>query len=180
MFLHRVDGDLALKLIGPNDADELYQLTDHSRNHLRTWLGWVDSNDSVEDTREFIKNGLRNYAENRGIPACILFRGNIAGIIGTQDTDWTNRSTSIGYWLCEDYIGKGIMTRAVKALTNYLIQELKINRVEIRAAEKNVSSRSIPERLGYTQEGKIRQAEWLYDHYVDHIVYSMLAHEWSK
>lgn len=72
------------------------------------------------------------------------------------------------------------MTKAAKALTDYAFQELKLNRVDIRAAEGNSKSRAIPERLGFVCEGRIRQAEWLYDRYADHIVYGMLADEWTS
>ncbi|MCP3029096.1 GNAT family N-acetyltransferase [Halobacillus sp. A5] len=179
MFVHKIDDELSLKLMEMKDADELYELTNTSRNHLRTWLGWVDDNESIKHTKEFIQMGLNKYAAHQGISACILYKGKIAGVIGTHAADWTNRSTSIGYWLGEEFINKGIMTRSVKALTNYLIKDLHLNRIEIRAAESNNSSRAIPERLGFTEEGRLRQVEWLYDHYVDHVVYSILAEDWS-
>ncbi|MEC0276957.1 GNAT family N-acetyltransferase, partial [Peribacillus frigoritolerans] len=67
-----------------------------------------------------------------------------------------------------------------KALTDYAFIELKLDKVEIRVAEENKKSRGIPERLGFINEGCIRQAEWLYDHYVDHIVYGMLTKDWNK
>ena len=70
------------------------------------------------------------------------------------------------------------MTRSCKALVNFVFDEIGLNRVEIRAAVHNWKSRAIPERLGFTQEGIIRDAEWLYDHYVDHVVYGMLKREW--
>src|SRR5690625_199905 len=85
----------------------------------------------------------------------------------------------IGYWLDIEHQGKGIMTRAVRALTDYAFEEFDLNRVDIRAAVGNVKSRAIPERLGYKKEGVLRQSEWLYDHFVDHAVYSMLKSEWN-
>lgn len=64
-------------------------------------------------------------------------------------------------------------------MVDYAFNELNLNRVEIRCAVENKKSRAIPERLHFVNEGCIRQAEWLYDHYVDHIVYGMLKEEWK-
>ena len=85
----------------------------------------------------------------------------------------------IGYWLGEEFQGKGIMTAASRILIHYAFDEFQLNRVEIRCAVGNTRSRAIPERLGFIQEGMIGDGEWLYDHYVDLIVYRMLAREWT-
>jgi len=71
------------------------------------------------------------------------------------------------------------MTKVCEALTEYAFRELELNKVDIRAAEKNLRSRRIPERLNFKQEGTIRSAEWINDHYVDHVVYGMLKNEWK-
>jgi ribosomal-protein-serine acetyltransferase len=72
------------------------------------------------------------------------------------------------------------MTKACKAFVNYAIRDLKLNRVEIRVAIENTKSRAIPERLGFVQEGRIRKAEWIYDHYLDQYIYGMLAEDWDN
>ncbi|GAA0361290.1 hypothetical protein GCM10008932_12410 [Alkalibacterium iburiense] len=84
------------------------------------------------------------------------------------------------YWLGETYQGKGIMSKALEAMIAYGINDLSLNRVEIRVATENYKSRALPERFNFTKEGVIREAEWLYDHYVDHILYLLLADEWKN
>ena len=54
-----------------------------------------------------------------------------------------------------------------------------LNRVEIRAAPENLRSRAIPERLGFTEEGTLRQAERVGDRYLDNTVYAVLAEDWK-
>jgi len=71
------------------------------------------------------------------------------------------------------------VTEAVKELLNIGFGELRLNKIEIRCAEKNSKSRAIPERLGFTYEATLRQRELLYTKYVDHVVYSMLASEYN-
>lgn len=180
MFVHQIDEDVAIRLTALHDAEEIFELTDGSRHYLREWLPWLDTTKTVKDTKEFIQYSLQNYAENKSLNTVILFKGKIVGVAGFNELDWSNKIAYIGYWLSRDYQGYGIMTKVSKALTTYAFKELKLNRVDIRAAEGNLKSRAIPERLKFENEGKIRNAEWLYDHYVDHIVYGMLREDWEK
>jgi RimJ/RimL family protein N-acetyltransferase len=70
--------------------------------------------------------------------------------------NWETRKFEIGYWMDSRYTKKGYMTEAVELLTNFTFNELLANRVEIRCDPKNINSRRIPERLGYTLEGTLR------------------------
>ncbi len=72
------------------------------------------------------------------------------------------------------------MTEACRAMVNHAFRELGLNRVGIACATENHRSRAIPERLGFRQEGVQRQAEWLYDRFVDRALYAMLASEWRE
>ncbi len=179
MFAYRISSDLELRLLEERHAEELFSLTDHNREYLREWLPWLDDTRSVEDTKNFIRKSLEQFANSSGFQAGIWFKGDLAGVVGYHRIDWPNRMTSIGYWLGASYQGQGLMTAACRALVKYAVDDLKLNRVEIRCAASNTKSRAIPERLDFNQEGVLRQAEWLYDHFVDHVVYAMLASEWT-
>ncbi|WP_313892389.1 GNAT family protein [Psychrobacillus sp.] len=180
MFTYNIDDKTALKMLDLQDAEALFTLTVESKETLREWLPFIDYTKSVDDTKNFIQSTMKQYSENNGFQAGIWYDGKIAGVIGFHKIDWNNKSTSIGYWLGNDYVGLGLMTKSVEAFVDYAFKEIKLNRVEIRAAVENKKSRAIPERLGFTEEGCVRQTEWLYDHYVDHIVYGMLAADWKS
>ncbi|MBD0380235.1 GNAT family N-acetyltransferase [Paenibacillus sedimenti] len=179
MFSNQINDDIHLKLLETRFADELFALSDKNRDYLREWLPWLDATVSVEQTRNFIQSTLKAYADNNGFNCGIFYKGRIAGCIGLHGIDWINKKTSIGYWLGADFQGQGIMTLACKAVIDYVFNDLSLNRVEIRAAEHNSKSRAIPVRLNFVYEGKVRQAEWLYDHYVDHMVYGLLKEDWN-
>ncbi|RIW38508.1 N-acetyltransferase [Bacillus salacetis] len=180
MFIHKIDEDLSLKLPDPRDAEEFFKLTDSSREYLREWLPWLDGTRTPEDTKEFLSTALANYAAQKSMTTLILFKGKVAGTAGFNSIDWSSSIAYVGYWLGSEFQGNGIMTRAVSALTDYAFHDLQLNKVEVRAAVQNKKSRSIPERLNFTNEGKIRQAEKLYGQFVDHQVYGMLADEWNN
>lgn len=179
MFAYEVDEEITLRLLASHDALPLFQLTDRSRNYLREWLPWIDGTRTVFDSEKFIQSTWRSFEEKSGLSVGIFYRGTLCGMCGYNGIDWANRIGFIGYWLGQDFQGNGIMSRAVRGLTDYGIYQLGLNRIEIRAAVENKKSRAVAERLGFTPEGIIRQGEWLYDHYVDHVVYGLLAREWQ-
>ncbi|MFD0675335.1 MULTISPECIES: GNAT family N-acetyltransferase [unclassified Paenibacillus] len=174
------DGELELRLCEVKYAAQLYELVNNNRAHLREWLPWVDSTRSAAYTQMFLESCVRQLAANNGFNCFLFYRGELAGNIGLHSIDWTHRKTSIGYWLASGYEGKGLMTKSCHAVVDHLFGVMKLNRVEIKAGELNVRSRAIPEKLGFKLEGVVRQAEWLYDHYIDHAVYGMLAQEWKQ
>lgn len=179
MFSHRIDDDLKLCLPEERHAEEVAALIKQNLAYLREWMPWVKEDYGVADAHEYIKRNLQQFAERRSFGMHIVFRNRIAGGIGYNILDWSNQRTEIGYWLSASYQGRGLMTKACRALIDYAFTELKLNRVEIHCATENRKSRMIPERLGFTQEGVWRQAEWLHDHFVDLVVYGMLAREWQ-
>ncbi|MCA1632950.1 MAG: GNAT family N-acetyltransferase, partial [Acidobacteria bacterium] len=162
------------------DAAEATALVRQNLAHLKEWLPWATDNFSVEDSLEFIRRNRRQFAENQGYAVHILYRGQHAGNIGYNHIDWTHRTTQLGYWLAASFQGKGIMTRACRAVVDYAFREFKLNRVDIHCGLGNAKSRAIPERLGFKQEGVFRQAEWVRDHFNDLAVYAMLAEEWRE
>jgi ribosomal-protein-serine acetyltransferase len=96
-------------------------------------------------------------------------------VIGYVTVDWTSRSTRIGYWLDERQQGKGTITAAVRLLVDHALTTWQLNRVEIVVATENRRSRAIPERLGFREEGTLRQYQLVDGRYLDCLVYSMLA-----
>ena len=181
MPLHHfgVDQELELHIFHEKDAATLFAITDQNRTYLRPWLSWVDRTQGVEDSLAFIRDNLLRYAENRGFSCGIWYLGQLVGTIGYHDIDWSDRKVEIGYWLIEAMQGKGIMTRVCRSMVLYAFETLRLNKIEIHCATGNTRSCAIPQRLGFTLEGVIRQGEWLYDHFVDLNVYGILASEWS-
>lgn len=180
MFTLEVNEDIYLRMLSARDAEDMFTLIDTSREYLRRWLPWIEETKQVEDSLEFIKHTFYAYNNRQGLTAGIFYRDTFVGVIGYNRLDFTNHIGTIGYWLGEKYQHQGIMTKTVAAITTYGFEELRLNRIEIRVAPENKSSIAIPERLQFTKEGTLRQAEKLYGHYVDHHLFSMLKEEWKQ
>jgi ribosomal-protein-serine acetyltransferase len=175
-----INAKTVLRPIEENDALEMFTLIEQDRAHLRPWLPWLDTTLSAQDLLGYIRSVQQQYAQSQSLTCSIIYDGHLAGSIGYNSIDWQDRKTELGYWLGAAFEGKGLMTQACEEMLWFAFNVLELNKVEIHCATGNTRSRAIPERLHFTQEGTIRQAQWLYDHYVDLVVYGMLASEWKR
>ena len=169
---------LSLRPLVIEDAKALFALTDANRQYLKQWLPWLDSNPKVEDTRAFIERTVESTRLGQEFVSAICYDHAIVGLVGIHNLSWNNRSGGLGYWLSAAHQGKGIMTLACQAMMDYGFTALNLNRIDICCAVDNHKSAAVAKRLGLTYEGTLREAEWLYDHFVDWKVHSMLSHEW--
>jgi ribosomal-protein-serine acetyltransferase len=144
-----VSETIMLKLVEVNDAEQIFKTIDAQRQYLGTWLPFVELTKKPEDTIQFI----RSVNRDQELVFVMLFQGEFAGLIGFKNTDLLNRKTEIGYWLSEPFQHKGIVTLSVKSLVKYAFDKLRLNRVEINCASENVSSKRIPQKLGFQFEG---------------------------
>ncbi|AJY77306.1 GNAT family N-acetyltransferase [Paenibacillus beijingensis] len=179
MFSCKLNDLIELRLLEARYARTLFHTVDRNRDYLYRWLPWVEYTETADDMKALIEFDMNRFAENDGFSAGIFEQGNVIGVVSFQEIDWRHRKTSIAYWLSEDRQGRGIMTAACTEMVHYAMITLELNRVEIRARVDNARSRAIPERLGFTQEGVLRQEEYSGGRYHDHAVYGMLADEWK-
>lgn len=168
-----------LRLLEEADAGELHALVEENRAYLSRWLPWPAAQ-TRRETEAFLRRSREQLEARNGFQAALVSDGRIVGVAGYHGVDWVNRSTSLGYWLEERSQGRGAMTEAARALTGHALIAWDLNRVEIRAAPGNLRSRAIPERLGFREEGTLREAERVGGHYLDSVVYSMLAADWPR
>jgi ribosomal-protein-serine acetyltransferase len=153
---------------------------DANREHLRPWMFWVDDTRTVSDSEIFVRKALEGFARGTEIHLGIWVDGQLAGILGANTIDPVKCYAEIGYWLGERFQGRGIMTRSVRALIDYLLGERRLNRVEIRCAASNRRSRAVAERLGFRQEGRLKRASPARDEFEDLLIFGMLAEEWEE
>jgi ribosomal-protein-serine acetyltransferase len=180
MFRHIIEPGLELRLNDHQHADEMFATVEANREYLRRFMPWVDKSKSVDDTKDFIRKMITRLADNDGFAAGIWENDRYIGNIGFHWIRWERRFTEIGYWLAAGAQGRGIMTKACTAMIDHAFNAWKLNKVEIRCDPENARSRAIPERLGFKQEGILRQILTGGDDQLhDSVVYGMLANEWA-
>jgi len=173
-FLEVGDG-IELRRLDVDDAESLQEVIDRNRERLRPWMWWADGS-TLETTRAFIQAAIDGELDD---PVGLYVDGELIGAMG-MSADPVSGNREIGYWIASSHEGRGIVTRAARALITYAFTDLGCHRIEISAAVENARSRAIPERLGFQHEGTLRESGQNPLGYFDSEVYGLLEHEWPR
>lgn len=180
MLSIKLDNGIILKELELSSAKNLFDLICSNRNYLRKWLTWVDETKHLDDTINYIQSVLNMDMFCGRYVLEIWHYDCLAGVIDFHNGDKINMIIEIGYWLAENYQGKGIMTKSCISCIDYAFLELGFNRIVIKCAVGNERSKAIPERLHFTFEGIEREGQNLNGEYTDLIVFSMLKRDWLR
>ncbi len=146
---------LTLRRFKIDDAQAMFDTWANDERVTR-FLTW-DVHGTV-DVTEFVVNDWCNFYEKQDFYNwAIEFEGKIIGSIGCVDTDERSERGEIGYCIGFDYWGKGIVTEAVTAVTDYLLNDIGYNRLEIAHATENPASGKVAIKCGYKYEGTKRE-----------------------
>lgn len=151
---------LALPKIG--DGKTIRPAILETFDDLKLTMPWAKTIPSIEDCEEFVRQAAANWIfknnEEPYLPLFIFCRHSMdfIGSAGYHHMNWDIPSLEAGYWLRQSSMGKGIMTEAINALTQYAFKQLHVKRLAITCDIKNLRSKKIPERLGYCLEGVLK------------------------
>jgi RimJ/RimL family protein N-acetyltransferase len=129
-----------------------------SIEELQPWMPWARNIPKMEETEINIRRSRLHFLDRTDLRLLLILKetGQLIGSSGLHRIDWQSRKFEIGYWVRTSYGNQGYITEAVEAITNYAVQELHANRIEIRCDGRNSRSARVAERQGFTLEGILR------------------------
>jgi ribosomal-protein-alanine N-acetyltransferase len=112
---------------------------------------------SVEAERKWLKGNPEKKRKNYEHNFAILYNGKLVGGIGIKIDQHRKQNGEIGYFLDENYWGKGIVTKAVKLVEKIGFTKLNLHRIEIIMNPKHKASEKVAIKNGYKKEGLMRE-----------------------
>ncbi|RDW17189.1 GNAT family N-acetyltransferase [Oceanobacillus arenosus] len=149
---------LFIRMALPGDGKVVYDAMNASRQDLNKWLEFALFEQTLEQVEQMVREAHIHFLKRIELRFHIFHKktGEFIGSASLHHINWSVPKFEIGYWIDSRQSGKGYMLEAIEGLTFYAFYALRANRVEILCDSKNVKSRAIPERLGYTLEGTLR------------------------
>lgn len=202
MFNLKIDEEIHVRNIHPDDAEALFDLIERNRARLRPWIGPSSLPETAKATRAFTVRCLFNfYGEqigpseldqyhpelesyfppaHRPLDLGIWFRGELAGTVFMSRLSDSSTALEFGYWITEEHECQGIITRCVGVLMDYAIDEMGIQRFVIGCAANNQRSRAVPERLGYRLHVTKPNGEVVGEFVYDRAIYGIRSSDYRK
>ncbi len=109
-----------------------------------------------QDGKDYISFILSSDPNNVFAFAIAYFGKVIGNISVTRQDNIYRLSAELGYYLAEEYWGKGIMTEAVKQICDYVFSNSDIIRIQAQTFAFNHASRRVLEKAGFQLEGTLR------------------------
>lgn len=137
------------------DAERLAEIANNKKiyDNLRDYFPHPYS---IDDARKYI--ALQRKSDNKlSRTFAIVVDGKVVGNIGAIfKEDIYRKNAEIGYFLDEEYWGKGIVTKAIKMLTAYVFENFDIIRVYAEPFSRNAGSRRCLEKAGFRLEAELK------------------------
>jgi RimJ/RimL family protein N-acetyltransferase len=149
---------LLIRMPKPGDGKAVYDAIQASIDELKPWMPFAQKEQSEQETEINIRDAYVKFINREDLRLLIFLKdtGEFIASSGLHRINWDVPKFEIGYWIDTRYSGKGYITEAVQEISNFAFNELKARRIEIRCDSKNEKSRKIPERLGFTLEGILK------------------------
>ena len=113
---------------------------------------------------------------SRSLHLCIAVDGCAAGGIGLIAGEGISEKTAqFGYWLGEQYWGKGIGIAAAEAMVAHAKTNLSFVRLEAPVFAWNPRSMRLLERIGFTKEGILRRSVYKDGQVTDSVMYALVT-----
>ncbi len=155
------------------DVDTLVALA----NDRTIWRNMRDQfpHPYTPDNAVFFLNNLANNAELGIVRAIETAAGTVVGSVGIHfKNDVNRRSAEIGYWLGTAFWGSGLMTEAVRTLTDYAFSAFDLARIYGLVFAWNPASGRVLEKAGYMLEARLRDAITKDGETIDGLLYARL------
>jgi ribosomal-protein-alanine N-acetyltransferase len=144
---------ISLREYADSDLDRLVTLA-NNQNVSRFLVSTFPYPYMRVDAEWWIGIGSRH---NGAITRVIEYQGVFVGSTGiTPQGGWRQHLGEIGYWLGEDYWGKGIATAALRQMTDYGFNQLRFRKLFAGVVAPNIASMRVLEKCGYQREGILK------------------------
>jgi [ribosomal protein S5]-alanine N-acetyltransferase len=168
---------LRLRFVEERDIDAFFAI--YSDPQVARYLS-KPAQTEREQAVKMVGNVLAGYADGSSVTFAMERRDDraVTGIVMLFRFNEESRRAEIGYSMARAYWGQGYMDEALRAVIDYAFTTLDLNRIEADIDPRNANSAKSLKRLGFREEGVLRERWIVAGEKSDTAYYGLLADEW--
>jgi ribosomal-protein-alanine N-acetyltransferase len=171
-------GDVKLRIAKMRDSKPLEKLILGNRSWLRPWEATNPGAPNSFDVRSQLRGLIRQLDDESGIPFVIEVEGVVQGQLNVANIMYGSVSSAvIGYWVSPEVAGRGVAPTSVALVTDYLMNQVGLHRVEIDVRPENTASLRVIEKLGFRYEGIKQRYIHINGDWRDHYIFALTGEE---
>ncbi|MFF6916876.1 GNAT family N-acetyltransferase [Streptomyces sp. NPDC012466] len=178
MYAISLGDDAELRPLEPWHAGEFLAHLERGRDFIGQYIPFGTTETDLASARAKLQRYADLRAADTGSLHGLWLDGTLVGGVLFLNFDAATGNCEVGCWLEPAGTGRGLVTRAMRVLIDWAVEERGIHRVEWVAASGNQPSLNVARRLGMTRDGVRREAHPYGGVRHDLEVWSVLAPEW--
>ena len=174
------DGDVLLRPLRLRDERAWHSLRSTNSRWLDPWEATspVPLGGTPPTFAQYLRLLRAEARRGQSLPFAVEYRGRLAGRLTVSSITYgALRSASIGYWVGEEYAGRGITPAAVALATDHCFTVLGLHRMEINIRPENLASLRVVAKLGFRDEGVRERYLHIAGKWADHRTFALTAEE---
>ncbi len=152
--------DINISLLQPKDALRLNKLfVSNTERFIKFLPQTLEENTTLDGTQNYIKQKIK-LAEEKQEFVFVINDSHSAGIVGIvilKNLDWRIRQGEFAYCIGKHYKGKGLMTKAIKAISNYALENFDLKTLQILTHKTNLSSANVALHSGFKWKRTLKE-----------------------
>jgi ribosomal-protein-alanine N-acetyltransferase len=169
---------IRLRVAKIRDSKELERIILGNRDWLRPWEATNPHAPNSFDIKAQLRGLLRQLNDESGMPFVIEVQGKLQGQLNVANVMYGSVSSAVlGYWVSPEVAGRGVMPTAVALVTDYLMDQVGLHRVEINIRPENLASLRVIQKLGFRYEGLKQRYIHINGGWRDHYVFALTKEE---
>jgi [ribosomal protein S5]-alanine N-acetyltransferase len=178
---------LVLHAPRPNDVAEMRRALRFNAAHLKPWSVAPAAGEdpaSLASVSRAVLQHRREWKRGQTFVFVVVWRDDERRVIVRITLGGVLRgafqNAYLGYWIDQQYQGRGLTTEAVRAATTFAFSAAGLHRIQAAVMPRNTGSVRVLEKAGYRREGVAQRYLCIAGAWEDHLLYAITEEEWLR
>jgi RimJ/RimL family protein N-acetyltransferase len=139
---------------------------------IARWTGFPFTA-TLDEARQLLRERIDSFASQRAAAFAVISptSSELYGSVSLLWIDWAASTAEAAYWLRSAARGNGVATRALRLLSRWALDDLKVQRIQLTADVRNLASHRVAERAGFERKAMRLAARTIHGKAIDEYVY---------